>query len=65
MGQQASQSPAFALRFCYLDRFWMYVANSAHVHSKCSDCCELDIDTDLVSVSASDSEDAARGVCCL
>ena len=43
----------------------MYVANSAHVHSKCSDCCEFDIDTDLVSVSASEGEDTARGDCCL
>ena len=65
MGQQASQSPAFALRFCYMDQFWRCVANSEHVHSKCCDVGELDNDTDLVTPNASDSEDAARGVCCL
>jgi len=34
-----------------------YVLNSCHLHSRCSDCCELDIDTDEVSIpAASDSE---------
>ena len=58
-----------ALQFCYLRDFYRYVANSAHCHSKCTNCsgvtcCTLDLDTDMVSVTESEEEDAMR-VCCL
>ena len=34
-----------------------YVFNAAHCHSRCSECCELDIETDPVAIpAASDSE---------
>ena len=37
--------------------FSKFVLNSCHLHSKCSDCCELDIETDEIEVpAASDSE---------
>ena len=43
-----------------------YVLNSAHLHSRCSDCCELDIDTDEVEVPAArDSEQELEVVGCM
>ena len=52
------------LRFLACSDFYKYVANSCHVKSRCSDCCEFDVDTDMVSVTESESEDAVR-VCCI
>ena len=37
-----------------------YVCNAMHMHSKCSDCCEVDLETDQVSLSSSSSD----GNCC-
>jgi hypothetical protein len=43
-----------------------YVLNSCHLHSKCSDCCELDIETDEIEVpAASDSEQELEVAGCL
>ena len=53
-----------ALRFLACSDFYKYVANSCHVKSSCSDCCKFDMDTDMVSVTESESEDAVR-VCCI
>ena len=52
------------LRFLACDDYARYVFNSMHCRSKCSDCCEMDVDTDLVEVTESESEDAMR-VCCI
>ena len=40
--------------------FAKYVCNSMRVHSECSECCEMTIETSEVSVSSSD-----EGHCCL
>ena len=52
------------LRFLACEDYARYVFNSMHVRSKCSDCCEFSADTDMVSVTESESEDAVR-VCCI
>ena len=33
-----------------------YVCNSMHVHSKCSDCCECDFETDEVHIEEDNHE---------
>ena len=38
-----------------------YVCNSMHIHSRCMDCCELDVETDQVSIPSSSSSEP----CCL
>ena len=52
------------LRFLACDDYARYVFNAMHVRSKCSDGCEFDLDTDMVSVTESESDDAVR-VCCI
>ena len=52
------------LRFLACEDYARYVFNSMHVRSKCSDCCEFDLDTDMIEVTESESEDAIR-VCCI
>ena len=52
------------LRFLACEDYARYVFNSMHVRSKCSDCCEFDLDTDMIEVTESESEDAVR-VCCI
>ena len=52
------------LRFLACSDYAKYVFNSMHIRSKCSDCCEFEADTDLVSVEESESEDAVR-LCCI
>ena len=34
-----------------------YVLNSCHLHSKCSDCCELEIETEEVSLPEGSDEE--------
>ena len=51
------------LRFLACDDYARYVFNSMHCRSKCSDYCEWSLDTDMVEVTESESEDAVR-VCC-
>ena len=57
------------LRFLACDDYARYVFNSMHCMSKCNNyqggpCCELDMDTEMISVTESESEDAVR-VCCI
>ena len=59
MGQQSS-----ALRFLACDDWARYVFNSCKLHSKCSDCCEFDVETLEVEVAShSESEDANTHCC--
>ena len=53
-----------ALRFLACSDFYKYVANSCHIKSRCCECCEFQADTDMVSVTESEEEDAVR-TCCL
>ena len=53
-----------ALRFLACSDFYKYVTNSCHVKSRCSDCCELEVDTDMVNVTESEEEDGVR-ICCI
>ena len=34
-----------------------YICNAMHVHSQCSDCCEIDIETTEIHVEPNDSEE--------
>ena len=52
------------LRFLACEDYARYVFNSMHVRSKCSDFFEFDLDTDMISVTESESEDVVR-VCCI
>ena len=52
------------LGFLACEDYARYVFNSMHVRSKCSDCCEFDLDTDMIELTESESEDAVR-VCCI
>ena len=56
MGQALSITSAFS---CH--DWARYVCNSMRIHSKCGDCCELDIQTDEVPLSSSSSSEH----CCL
>ena len=58
MGQQTSMLSDLACR-----DWARFVFNSCHLHSKCSNCCEVDVDTDLVSVQSSEEEEEALGCC--
>ena len=40
-----------------------YVCNACHVKSKCSDCCELDVDTDAIEVKSQSSESFDADCC--
>ena len=40
-----------------------YVCNSCHVKSKCSECCELDVDTDQISVKSKSSDEISADCC--
>ena len=51
------------LRFLACDDYARYVFNAMHVRSKCSDCCEFDMDTEMVSVTEGESEDTIRVFC--
>ena len=53
-----------ALRFLACSDFYKYVANSCHIKSRCSECCDFELDTDMVSGTESEDEDAVR-ICCL
>ena len=61
MGEVASIVKAFSCEACT-----KYVLNSCHLHSKCLDCCEVDITTDEIEIPADDSdlEITVEG-CCL
>ena len=57
------------LRFLACSDYARYVFNSMHCRSTCNNregvpCCTLDLDTDMVEVTESGSEDAVR-VCCI
>ena len=52
------------LRFLACDDYARYVFNGMHCRSKCSDCCEWNVDTDMVDVTESESEDGTM-VCCI
>ena len=49
-----------ALRFLACSDFYRYVANACHIKSQCCECCDFQIDTDMVSVTESEEEDAVR-----
>ena len=51
MGQQAS-----ALKFLACNDWARYVCNACHLHSKCSDCCEVDVETHEIEVASEDSD---------
>ena len=53
-----------ALRFLACSDFYKYVANNCHIKSHCCECCDFELDTDMVSVTESEEEDAMR-ICCL
>ena len=53
-----------ALRFLACRDYARYVFNSCHVKSRCCECCEFQADTDMVSVTESEEEDAVR-ICCI
>ena len=52
-----------ALRFLACRDYARYVFNSCHVKSRCCECCDLEMDTDMVSVTESEEEDAVRIYC--
>ena len=52
------------LRFLACEDYARYVFNSMHVRSKCSDCCEFDLDTDMIEVTENEFKVAVR-VCCI
>ena len=43
---------------------YKYVLNSMHCHSKCSDCCSFDCDTDQIPIE-SDNEHDNPLLCCI
>ena len=51
------------LRFLACHDYARYVFNSMHCRSKCSDDYEWSADTDMVSVTESETEDGVR-LCC-
>ena len=48
MGEVDSVLKAFSCESCS-----KYVCNAMHVHSKCSDCCEVNFDTDEIDIPKS------------
>ena len=57
------------MRFLACSDYARYVFDSMHCRSKCNNCsgvtcCTFDLDTDMVEVTESESEDAMR-VCCI
>ena len=44
-----------ALKAINCDNCAKYVCNACKVHSKCSDCCDLSIETEKVELSDTDS----------
>ena len=52
------------MRFLACDDWARYVFNSCKMHSKCSNCCEFDVETLEVEVAShSESEDATTYCC--
>ena len=51
MGQAAAVVSAFARCACCTDCA-RYVLNSGSCHSKCSECCELDIQTNEIEIAS-------------
>ena len=41
---------------CPCKDFAKYVCNACHYHSKCSDCCDIDIETTEIREEASETE---------
>ena len=40
-----------------------YVGNACHVKSRCSDCCELDVDTEAIEVKSHSSSSLSADCC--
>ena len=58
MGQQSSTLRDLACR-----DWARFVFNSCHLHSKCSSCCEFDVDTVMVEVQSSEEEQEPSHCC--
>ena len=50
MGEVASIIKAFSCDSCA-----KFVCNSMQIHSKCRDCCEIDVTTDEIEIPEDDS----------
>ena len=61
MGEVAGVLRALDCKCC--SDFQRFVANSAHLKSKCSDCCELTIDTDEIDIPPDSEEELEVGEC--
>ena len=57
---------ASALKIINCDTCATYVCNACKVHSKCSGCCELSVETEEIEVAPDDDSDISVEVegCC-